>query len=89
MCKEVSPLLLGRAVLTVEPAASEEGFIQLSEANHNLKGLNFRVDSQHFKIEGIHTLQEIVAWDEWLAKLDLKDAYFTVPVTASTSIYLW
>ena len=31
-------------------------------------------------MEGIHTLREIVAQDEWLAKLDLKDAYFTVPI---------
>ena len=31
-------------------------------------------------MEGIHTLREIVAQDDWLAKLDLKDTYFTVPI---------
>ena len=31
-------------------------------------------------MEGIHTFRDIVAQDEWLAKLDLKDAYFTVPI---------
>ena len=45
-----------------------------------IKALNFWVYPQHFKMEGIHTLREIVAQDEWLAKLDLKDAYFTVPI---------
>ena len=43
----------------------------------NLKSLNFWVRPQHFKMEGIHTLREIVAQDDWLAKLDLKDAYFS------------
>ena len=46
----------------------------------NLKSLNFWVRPQHFKMEGLHTLREIVAQDDWLAKLDLKDAYFTVPI---------
>ena len=50
----------------------------------NLKALNF----WHFKMEGIHTLREIVAEGEWLAKLDLKDAYFTVPIFQEHQEYL-
>ena len=84
--EEVSSLLGKGAVVTVEPAASEEGFYStlFTEGRMrpviNLKALNFWVHPQHFKMEGIHTLREIVAQDEWLAKLDLKDAYFTVPI---------
>ena len=88
--EEVSSLLGKGAVVTVEPAASEEGFystlflVPKTEGQMrpiiNLKALNFWVHPQHFKMEGIHMLREIVAQDEWLAKLDLKDAYFTVPI---------
>ena len=90
MREEISSLLGKGAVVTVDPAASEEGFystlflVPKTEGRMrpviNLKALNFWVHPQHFKMEGIHTLREIVAQDEWLAKLDLKDAYFTVPI---------
>ena len=55
------------------------------DSNHNIMcvhDIDFWtwVLPQHFKMEGIHTLREIIAQDEWLAKLDLKDAYFTVPI---------
>ena len=46
----------------------------------NLKALNFWVQTHHFKMEDIHMLRETVAEGEWLAKLDLKDGYFTVPI---------
>ena len=46
----------------------------------NLKALNEFVQMQHFKMEGIHTLKELVRPGDWLAKLDLKDAYFTIPI---------
>ena len=88
--EEVSSLLGKGAVVIVEPAASEEGFystlflVPKAEGRMrpviNLKALNFWVHPQHFKMEDIHTLREIVAQDEWLAKLDLKDTYFTVPI---------
>ena len=54
----------------------------------NLKALNFWVQPQHFKMEGIHMLQEIVVEGKWLAKLDLKDAYFTVPIVQEHQKYL-
>jgi len=43
----------------------------------NLKRLNEWVIPQHFKMEGMGTLRK----DDWLVKVDLKDAYFiTVPI---------
>ena len=50
------------------------------KAHHKPKSAELLVHPQHFKMEGIHTLREIVVQDKWLAKLDLKDAYFTVPI---------
>ena len=48
----------------------------------NLKALNLNswVQPQHIKIEGIHILREVLVQNDWLAKLNLKDTYFTIPV---------
>ena len=42
----------------------------------NLKALNQFVQPCHFKMEGIHTLRDLIKQGDWLAKVDLKDAYF-------------
>jgi hypothetical protein len=49
----------------------------------NLKGLNQYVTHHHFKMEGLSFLKHLVQPGDWLAKLDLKDAYFTVPMHLS------
>ena len=46
----------------------------------NLKRLNEWVEPQHFKMEGIGTLRELLRVNDWMVKVDLKDAYFTVPI---------
>ena len=42
--------------------------------------LNGFIPDQHFKMEGLPTIAELVEKDWWLTKLDLTDAYLTVPV---------
>ena len=46
----------------------------------NLKRLNEYVVPQHFKMEGIHTLTELLKRGDWMTKIDLKDVYFTIPI---------
>jgi len=46
----------------------------------NLKRLNEWVEPQHFKMEGLGTLRELLRLNDWMVKVDLKDAYFTVPI---------
>ena len=40
----------------------------------NLKPLNSHVDSQHFKMEGIHKVKELLREEDWMCSVDLKDA---------------
>ena len=46
----------------------------------NLKGLNHFVKLEHFKMEGLHLLSTMVKPGDWFTKVDLKDAYFHVPI---------
>lgn len=46
------------------------------------------VHMEHFKMEGIHTLRDLVNPRDWLAKVDLKDAYFAIPIHKSHHKYL-
>ena len=54
----------------------------------NLKGLNRFVAHNHFKMEGIPTLRDLITPGDFMFKLDLKDAYFTVPIHPSHRKYL-
>ena len=46
----------------------------------NLKGLNSFVQTVHFKMEGIHMVKDILKPGDWMTKVDLKDAYFMIPI---------
>ena len=46
----------------------------------NLKVLNRFVQKEQFKMEGIHTVKDLLRQGDWVAKVDLKDAFFSVPI---------
>ena len=46
----------------------------------NPNGLNHFVEYQHFKIEGVPMLKNLLKSKDFLTKIDLKDAYLTVPI---------
>jgi Reverse transcriptase (RNA-dependent DNA polymerase) len=50
--------------------------------------LNDHIPDQHFKMEGLPTIAELLEKDWWLTKLDLTDAYLTVPVDPKDRRYL-
>lgn len=54
----------------------------------NLKSLNRYVVTRHFKMESIRTVKGLMQKGDWLVKLDLKDAYLTVPIHSSHRKYL-
>ena len=54
----------------------------------NLKSLNQSVRTEHFKMEGIHMLKDLLRAGDWMAKIDLKDAYFMVPMAKEDRDFL-
>ena len=36
--------------------------------------------TEHFKMEGIHLLKDLLRKGDWMIKVDLKDAYFMIPI---------
>ena len=46
----------------------------------NLKKLNAYIPYNHFKMEGLFLLKEILQEGDYMCKLDLRDAYFSVPL---------
>ncbi|XP_056388255.1 uncharacterized protein LOC130283090 [Hyla sarda] len=54
----------------------------------NLRDLNQHVMYRHFKMEGIHSLRDLLLPGDWLVKVDLKDAYLTVPIHPESQQFL-
>ena len=46
------------------------------------------MEAPHFKMEGIQTLKSLLKQEDWLVKVDLKDAYFSIPISRERRKYL-
>ena len=88
--EEIQKLLTKGAVVKVRNTKRTEGFYSSLFLVHkkarglrptiNLKSLNQLITTVHFKIEGIHTVKELLSQYDWLTKVDLKDAYFMITI---------
>ncbi|XP_066590898.1 uncharacterized protein [Prorops nasuta] len=54
----------------------------------NLKGLNKFIPTQHFKMEDFRTAIKLVSRGCFMGSLDLKDAYFLIPLHRSSQKYI-
>lgn len=48
----------------------------------NLRSLNALVCHRHFKMEGINLFRDTLLQGDFMVKINLKDAYLTVPIAA-------
>jgi hypothetical protein len=49
----------------------------------NLKPLNEFIRYEHFKMENLQSVRFLLREGDWMVKLDLKDAYLTIPIHPS------
>ena len=92
LAEEIRTLLEKKAVSVVPPPA-EGGFISRMfvipkkggglRPIIDLRDLNKFIHWEHFKMEGIHLIKDLLQQGDWLVKIDLKDAYFAVPIKHS------
>lgn len=54
----------------------------------NLKSLNKFVETHHFKLEDLRTALKLISRDVYLAKIDVKDAYFFISIHPEHRKYL-
>ena len=52
------------------------------------RGINRHVRKIHFKMEGLHTVRELLVKNDWFTKIDLSDAYLTLPVHRKSRRFL-
>jgi hypothetical protein len=50
--------------------------------------LNSFIQVEHFKMEGVPALRELIEKDDYICKVDLKDAYVVVPIHTESQDYL-
>ena len=55
----------------------------------NLKHLNNFIQHQYFKMEGLNLLQNVLQKGDYMCNLDLKNAYFCVPLKKESRKYVW
>ncbi|KAK0404354.1 hypothetical protein QR680_017418 [Steinernema hermaphroditum] len=93
---EIASLLDKRAIVKVKDGAnlwfSNVFLVPKKDGGNrpviNLRPLNKFIRARHFKMESISMLRSLLLPDDWLAKLDMKDAYFGVPIAASDRKWL-
>ena len=93
---EISALLEKEALHVVKPVSDQ--FISnlflvpkrdgKSRPVISLKDLNTFLQYDHFKMEGIHLLRDLLQPHDWLGKIDLKDAYIVIPIWKNHRKYL-
>ena len=54
----------------------------------NLKKLNQEMPHIHFKMETLHSVLELITPGCFMASLDLKDAYYSIPIHPAHTKYL-
>lgn len=73
-CKYCKDQFLSSYFLVPKPDGGSNRFI------FNLKKLNKFINPPHFKLEDIRSVLSLISPGDFMGCLDLKDAYFVVPI---------
>lgn len=93
---EVEKLLQKEAIFQIAPSKakwiSRMFFVPKKDGSLrpviNLKELNKKLNIPHFKMEGLLNVKDLLTPGCYMAKIDLKDAYFGIPIDNKDSKYL-
>lgn len=80
-CSETSEQFLSKIFLAPKPNGDKRFIL-------NLKDLNKFIDTTHFKMEDHRTASKLIPKDGFLATIDLKEAYLSVPIYSAHRKYL-
>lgn len=80
-CDETQDQFISKIFLTPKPNGDKRFIL-------NLKPLNKHIHIDHFKMEDYRTACKLIPRDGYLATIDLKDAYFLLPINPSDRKYL-
>lgn len=83
--KEGQPMC--RSVPQSDIPSPEEGWSYRPVAN--LKPLNQFMQQVHFKMENLAMMRDLLRESDWMASIDLKDAYLSVQIWKDHRRYLW
>ena len=75
----------GEFISYIFPRPKPDGSIRIIL---NLSSLNEFIEYNHFKMETIQTVLPLIAKGDFFASIDLKDAYYTVPICAQHRKFL-
>lgn len=80
-CKSIKNQFVSRIFLISKPNGKKRLIL-------NLKELNKFLSAEHFKMEDSKTVQKLLTPNDYMATIDLKDAYFLIKVHKSHRKYL-
>ena len=55
---------------------------------YDMRYVNRFIRYKHFKNEGLHTVRDILRWNDFMTKVDVQDAYFHCPVKFAHHKYM-
>ena len=84
LSREIEALIEKKAVTQVHQvrgtSSAQCSLTKRRRSMIDLRELNRYVVPHHFKMEGITAMKGLVQRDDWMVKLDMKDAYLSVPI---------
>ena len=77
----------GRVLVQHIPGPQEGRRVETSDKSQSPEP-QYCVNTEHFKMEGIHIVKDLLRHGDWLAKVNLKDAYFAISIDPTHRRYL-